>query len=158
LADAFLNALGFDTPLKVPPEFAGVHWRAVGWADAGWTADLIAADAKRTGANKPLPYHEKVFATTFAKRQAPLPVVEISEAETLKVTHGRVQKTESLSAVARRHSETGIAFGERPATPSLRSIEGGADVRLLPQSGGERPGDLCSGDGGGIERIPARRD
>ncbi len=156
LADAFLEALGFDTPLKVPLEFAGISWRAVTWETAGWTADLIAADAKRIGPDKPLTYYEKVFATSFAKRQAPLPVVEVRDAEQLKVTrHGRPEATENLSAVARRHAESGIAFGERPTTPSLCVVQGGVDVRLLPQGGSERPGDLRGSDGGGIERIPA---
>ena len=84
LASAFLEALGFDTPLKVPPEFAGVDWRAIGWEKAGWTADLIAAEARKN-AGKPLSYHEKCFATAFAKRQAPLPVAVIKPQEKVHV-------------------------------------------------------------------------
>ena len=87
LATSFLTALGFDTPLKVPPEFAGVDWRAIEWERAGWTADLIEAEARKN-AGKPLTYHEKCFATAFAKRQAPLPIVEIKEAEKVTVSHG----------------------------------------------------------------------
>ncbi len=74
------------------------------------------------------------------------------------VTHGRIQETENLSAVARRLAATGVAFGERPATPSVCDLPRGSDVRLLPQSGGERPGDLRSGDGGSLERISSGRD
>lgn len=88
LADTFLQTLGFDTPLKIPPEFAGVDWRAVEWEAAGWPADLIAAEARKNGPGKPLTYHEKCFATAFAKRQAPLPIVEVRSAEKLTVTHG----------------------------------------------------------------------
>ncbi len=104
LADVFLKALGFDTPLKVPPEFAGVDWRAINWETAGWTSDLIEAEARKNGPYKPLSYHEKCFATAFAKRQAPLPIVEIKSAETLTVTHGTSQNRSggSLTAALRR--------------------------------------------------------
>lgn len=85
LADAFLQALGFDEPIKIPPEFAGVPWRAVSWEEAGWPAELIAAEARRIGPSKPISYHEKVFATAFAKQNAPLPVVEVQAAEKINV-------------------------------------------------------------------------
>ncbi|MGL3208709.1 hypothetical protein [Bradyrhizobium sp. BR 1433] len=77
LADAFLRSLGFDRPLDVPPEFAGVPWRAVMWEQAGWTVDLVEAETRRLAGDvplKPLAYFEKVFATAFAKRNSPLPV------------------------------------------------------------------------------------
>lgn len=91
LSTSFLEALGFLTPLSVPLEFAGVEWRAIGWETAGWTADLIATEARKVGSGKPLTYHEKCFATAFAKRQAPLPIVEIKQAERLTVKHGSSQ-------------------------------------------------------------------
>lgn len=104
LASTFWKALGFDSPLAVPPEFAGVDWRAIEWERAGWTADLIDAETRRN-AGKPLSYHEKCFATAFAKRQAPLPIVEVREAETIKVTrHGTNQKP-GVVEVARRWAE-----------------------------------------------------
>ena len=159
LADAFLKALGFDTPLKVPPEYAGVDWRATTWEAAGWTADLIEADIRRIGPGKPISYYEKVFATSFAGRQAPLPVVAVKEAETVTVTHGRrTQETNSLSHIARRHAAEGISFGERPASPSARLNEGIPNVRMLSQGGSERPGDLRGGNGVSPERISAGSD
>jgi hypothetical protein len=85
LASALWKAVGITNPLQVPPELAGADWRALEWERAGWTVDLIEAEAKRIGPGKPLIYYEKVFATAFAKRQAPLPVVEIREAEKLTV-------------------------------------------------------------------------
>lgn len=91
LAAAFWIAVGFENPLDIPPQLAGVDWRAVEWERAGWTVDLIGTEAKRLALDrplKPLTYFEKVFATAFAKRQAPLPVVEVREAEKLTVTHG----------------------------------------------------------------------
>jgi hypothetical protein len=153
LALSLWKALGHESSLSIPPELAGADWRAIEWERAGWTVDLIDAEARRVGPGKPLTYYEKVFATSFAKRQAPLPVVEIREAEKLTVTNdrpsGRYEKTQSLSDVARRHAEAGISFGERPTIPSLRVLAGGSDVRMLPQGGSERPGDIRSGDGGG---------
>ncbi len=155
LASSLWKALGFETPLQVPINLAGADWRAIEWERAGWTVDLIDAEARRVGPDKPLTYYEKVFATAFAKRQAPLPVVEVKPPEKVTMQHG---KTESLSHVARRHAESGITFGERPSTPSLCLIEGGADVRLLPEVRGERPGDICGSDSGGPLRISGGSD
>lgn len=141
LVGVLWKALGYKTALEIPPDLAGADWRAIEWEKSGWTADLIEAQARKIGPGKPLNYYEKVFATEFAKRQAPLPTVQIREAETLEIQcHGRgsqVRQAANLSAVARRLAEEGVSFGERPAAPSLRSIPSGADVRLLPQGGGE---------------------
>lgn len=153
LASAYWKALGFNSPLEIPPQYAGTDWRAVEWERAGWTEDIISSAVKRIGPGKPTNYYEKAFASDFAKRQAPLPKVEVREAETITVTHGRNDPAKNLSAVARRLAADGVAFGERPAAPSLRSIEGGTNVRLLPQGGGERPGDLCGGDVVGVGGI-----
>ena len=139
LALAFWKALGFDTGLDVPPEFAGVDWRAVGWEAAGWTPDLIATEARRIGPDKPLTYHEKVFATTFAKRQAPLPIVSIREALNLTVTHGRNGKTGDIIAASDRLVGIIDGFDAGPReVDQLRGPEGAADVRLLSQGGRER--------------------
>lgn len=102
LATALWRAFGFESPLQIPPELAGADWRAIGWEKAGWTADLIEAESKRIGPDKPLVYYEKVFATAFAKRHAPLPVVAIREAEKLSVTHGTSQNKPGLIAAIDR--------------------------------------------------------
>lgn len=91
LAMAFWTAVGIADPLEIPPELAGVDWRAVEWERAGWTVDLVGVEARRLALDrplKPLKYFEKVFATAFAKRQSPLPIVEVRDAEKLTVTHG----------------------------------------------------------------------
>lgn len=49
-------------------------------------------------------------------------------------------KSESLANVARRQADAGISFGPRPT--GLRIVESGDDVRLLPEAGRERSGDL----------------
>lgn len=61
-------------------------------------------------------------------------------------------KSESLASVARRQADAGISFGPRPT--GLRLVEGGDDVRLLPETGRERPGDLRGGGDGDLVRIP----
>jgi uncharacterized protein YdaU (DUF1376 family) len=104
LASSLWEALGFENPLAVPPEYAGTDWRAVDWERAGWTADLICAVARQHG-RKPLSYLEKCFATEFAKRQAPLPVVEIKQAEKLTVNHGKSQFKPGVAEIARRQAE-----------------------------------------------------
>lgn len=100
LASAFWKALGFASPLSIPPEFAGVDWRAIDWEAAGWTVDLIEMEARRIGPDKPLSYHEKVFATAFAKRQAPLPTVQIRQADPIQVTHGTSQNRSGGSLIS----------------------------------------------------------
>ncbi len=104
LTDSLWQALGIENPLQIPPELAGADWRAIEWERAGWTCDLIEAECRRIGPGKPLVYYEKVFATAFAKRQAPLPNVEIRQAETLTVTHGthNDRSANSLTASLRR--------------------------------------------------------
>ena len=57
-----------------------------------------------------------------------------------------IGKSESLASVAKRQADAGISFGPRPT--GLRLVEGGNDVRLLPETGRERPGDLRGGGHG----------
>lgn len=124
LTAAFWKALGFDSPLAVPPEFAGTDWRAIEWERAGWTVDLIDSETRRVGLGKPLTYYEKVFATSFAKRQAPLPIVEVKDAEKLTVSNGTAQN--SVVAAAKR-------FAERFEGQPSNSIEGNSTpVLRLP--------------------------
>ena len=126
LTSAFWKALGFNSPLEVSTDYAGTDWRAIEWERAGWTVDLIDAETRRVGLGKPLTYYEKCFATAFAKRQAPLPIVEVREAETLKVTHG-TSKPQSggsiLAAIDRELAKTKLAQDAdlaAPAHPVLR--------------------------------------
>jgi hypothetical protein len=125
LTAALWNAVGIESKLQVPPELAGTDWRAIEWERAGWTVDLIDTEARRIGPGKPLSYYEKCFATSFAKRQAPLPVVEIREAEKLTVTHGTSRPANSvLAAIDRRLAALKEEDGADPAVPE------GAILRL----------------------------
>lgn len=122
LASALWKSLGIESPLACPLNLAGADWRAIEWEQAGWTVDLIETEARRVGPDKPLTYYEKVFATAFAKRQAPLPVVEVREAEKLTVTHAKSErKPGSLIAAIDRQlaaleaeASTDFALPENP--------------------------------------------
>ncbi len=125
---AFWTALGFADPQAVPPEFAGVDVRAVEWEAAGWSLEMIAVESRRIGPAKPLSYHEKVFATAHARLHAPLPKVEIREAETVQVTHANPQHGSGVVAAARRlaerfEGESGDRLAPDPA-PVLRLSQG----------------------------------
>ena len=100
LADAFWRSLGITHKLQIPPELAGADWRALEWERAGWTEDIITAAIGRIGPGKPISYYEKVFASDFAKRQAPLPIVEIREAEKLTVNRHGASNSQSGSLLA----------------------------------------------------------
>jgi uncharacterized protein YdaU (DUF1376 family) len=138
LANALWKALGFDDPMQIPPEFSGVDWRAVEWEKAGWTVDLIEAEARKLARDsplKPLTYFEKVFATSFAKRQAPLPVVEIREAEKLTVTtHARTPGSGNVIQAADRLLDKLRSFDAGPSDDhQLRDATGAAASRLLSE-------------------------
>lgn len=119
LASALWKALGIDSPIACPPELAGADWRAIGWEQAGWTVDLIETEARRVGPDKPLSYYEKVFATAFAKRQAPLPVVEVREAEKLTVNHGTSERKSGslIAAIDRQLAALEAEAGAHSALP-----------------------------------------
>jgi uncharacterized protein YdaU (DUF1376 family) len=123
LAGALWKALGITHALQIGPELAGADWRALEWEKAGWPPDMIEAEARRIGPGKPLSYYEKCFATSFAKRQAPLPVVEVLEAEKLTVVKN-VPKSSPFDAAYERVLEklnAGFAGGapeERDGPPT----------------------------------------
>lgn len=142
LANALWNALGFTDPLMIPPEFSGVDWRAIDWEKAGWTVDLIDAEARKLARDhplKPLSYFEKVFATSFAKRQAPLPIVQIREAEQLTVTRhagpsGNPGNPGNIIQAADRLLDKIRSFDAGPDEDNrIRDAAGEASTRLLSQ-------------------------
>jgi hypothetical protein len=139
LAEAFWRALGFESAIAVPPEFAGIDYRAVMWAQAGWTVDLIDAEARRIAQQKPLkpiPYFEKVFATAFARRRAPLPIAEIRQPEKIQVSQNvRPTPGSGVIQAADRLLDKIRSFDARPGGDhGLRGGAGAATARLLSQS------------------------
>ena len=136
LADSLWKALGITHALQIPPELAGADWRALEWERAGWTVDLIDAEARRIGPGKPLIYYEKCFATSFAKRQAPLPIVEVRESEKITVTkHAKTGGFDAAYDSVLEKLNTG--FGRPAQEEHLRSGEGEADARLLAYRGSQ---------------------
>jgi hypothetical protein len=138
LATVFWKALGFNSPIEIPPEFAGVDWRAIEWERAGWTADLIDAEARRIARDKPLKplsYFEKVFATSFAKLQTPLPIVDVREAEKLTVTsHGRTSASGNIIQAADRLLDKIRSFDAGPGEDNpIRDGTSAPSPRLLSQ-------------------------
>ena len=140
LANAFWKALGIASPLQIPPELYGIDYRAVIWEQAGWPADMIEAEARRFASDrppKPISYFEKCFATAFAKRQAPLPTVEVRQAEKLTVTRHEQPRSGSIIQAADRLLDTLNGFdddgsGRRGSPEDLRGGAIAPPVRLLP--------------------------
>jgi DNA-binding MarR family transcriptional regulator len=137
LAATFWRALGFEGPRDIPPEFAGIDYRAVMWEQAGWTPDLIDAEARKIARDrplKPISYFEKVFATAFAKREAPLPVAEIRQPERLTVTPNGRPAGNNLIQAADRLIDRIKSFDARPGSADgLCGGTGAAATRLLPK-------------------------
>ena len=131
LADAFLKSLGYENPLQIPPEVCGTDWRALEWERAGFTADLIASEARRVGPGKPLSYYEKCFATAFAKRQAPLPKVEVLQVETITVTNNAKPQSAIIQAADDLVRKLTSFDGPAREPDDLRGGEGETSPRLL---------------------------
>lgn len=136
LVDVFWRSLGIDSPLQVPPELAGSDQRALAWHEAGWTADMIAAEARRIGPGKPLTYYEKVFATAFAKLQTPLPIVKIKEREEIHVhAKPRAQTGNIIQAAERLRGKIAEFAAGTSGDIGVRGAEGISPPRLLPHGG-----------------------
>lgn len=139
LASAFWKALGITRPLDIPHQLAGIDYRAVMWEQHGWDVSLIETEARRFAGDdppKPISYFEKCFATAFAKRQAPLPIVQVKQAEKLTVTrHGTAQQGSGIIQAADRLNAAIDAFDEGPGIgpEKLCGQTGAPAVRLLPQ-------------------------
>lgn len=143
LASAFWRALGITRPLDIPHQLAGIDYRAVMWEQHGWDVSLIETEARRFAGDdppKPISYFEKCFATAFAKRQAPLPIVQVKQAEQLTVTrHGTAQQGSGIIQAADRLNAIIDGFDDgRPSSgPSgpkeLCGQTSAPTVRLLPQ-------------------------
>ena len=136
LADAFLKAHGIETALQVPIEFASLDWRALQWEQAGYDAALIASCCAKLARDGPksLNYYEKVFATAFAKQNAPLPKVEIVSPQTLRiVADDRQQAGNILQASDRLVDKIGSFDAGPDEDHEIRGRAGAAHVRLLSQ-------------------------
>lgn len=118
--------------------WGGAAQRAQMWIEKGWDEQHILASVRDQASRKTSPpnrinYFERGIAEHIARQNAPLPAVIDLPAKTIEVKRER-QSTGSVTAAARRLAER---FEELARPPGVRSEEGGASVRLLPQGGGE---------------------
>lgn len=125
---------GFPSIDLWPAGWMGSPWRVQAMLSEGWNPEIMLAEArgtmlrKRDGPPESVQYFEKAFARAHAKQAAPLPIVEIAQAETVKVTaHGNSGKdnwNRTLDGLHRAaYAEDGIPEGSRPV------------VALLPRHG-----------------------
>lgn len=94
LADELLVIAGHDLSF-VPPGWCGAGMRVQSWLSQGWQREIILVAVKAAAARKrgspafSVQFFENAIAEEIARQSAPLPIVEIREAETLTVTHGK---------------------------------------------------------------------
>lgn len=134
LSDRLLVIAGHD-PKFPPPGWCGAPMRVQSWLNQGWPSEIILVAVKATADRKTGPpaasvqFFEKAIAEEVARQAAPLPIVEIRQAEQLTVTrHGtsRNQSGGSLTASIRRElAELEQAEGADLALPT-------GNIRFLP--------------------------
>lgn len=125
LADELLVIAGHKLEF-VPPGWCGAAMRVQAWL-AEWPKEIILAAVKGAAARKRGPpansvqFFENAVAEEFARQSAPLPKVEVHEAKTLTVTHGKPQNRSGgslLDAIDRRIAEAELAAKPDPALPA----------------------------------------
>lgn len=94
LAERLLVIAGHDRKFW-PPGWCGAPNRVETWLAQGWKPEIIiaavtaAAARKRGDPANSVQFFEKAIAEEHARQAAPLPIVNIRQAETLTVTHGK---------------------------------------------------------------------
>jgi hypothetical protein len=152
LASELATICGFSDPTNWPAGWCGAPMWVSKCLAEGWfpqlmrDATLAEVKRKRDGPIEHFRYLEKPLARAHARHMAPLPKVSI-EPETI---HARQSTRGNIIPAADRLAENiGGIFGERQVCGGP-----GADhVRLLPDRGRERPGDVHGGDSGGAGGI-----
>lgn len=96
LCEKLLAIAGHD-PKFWPPGWCGAPLTVQKWLNGGWQPEIIlaavksAAGRKRGAPANSVQFFENAIAEEHARQAAPLPVVEIKQAQTLTVTHGNAQ-------------------------------------------------------------------
>ncbi|WP_316214152.1 hypothetical protein [Bradyrhizobium sp. SZCCHNR2032] len=137
LAEQLLIIAGHD-PAFWPPGWCGAPLRVQTWLNQGWPAEIITAAVKGAAARKSgapaasVQFFEKAIAEEVARQRAPVPVVEVKPAQTVRIaSHGRPQAGNVIQA-ADRLVETLNRFDDGPG--HVDQIRGGArpaPARLL---------------------------
>lgn len=152
---------GFKEPLDWPPAWCGAPMRVQTWLNSGWQRDEIltasreAVGKKRDGPPSSINYFEKPIASFRAKQSAPVPKVEIVKQEVVHVVQGAGQSNSAIIGAADKLIQGGVRFAPKPSMfPGNSGAASENVVRLLPQGGCERSGDLHGGDHGGSGGVP----
>ena len=143
LADELLVVAGHDIKF-IPPGWCGAAMRVQSWLSQGWQREPILAAVKAAASRKRGPpansvqFFEKAIAEEIARQAAPLPVVEVREAETITVQHGRNGKTGNVSSACDDLVElVKRGFGGAAPQDGLGGGAHEADARLLPYRGSQ---------------------
>lgn len=134
VAGDLLEAMGLprDHPLSV-----GAPMTVQSWLNGGWPADIIKVGVQKAMQNRKqdppntLKYFEKAIARTHAEMSRPLPIVEIREAETIKVTSNGKPKSSIIQAADDLRRKLASFDGPARGVEQLRSGEGETSPRLL---------------------------
>ncbi|WP_316219320.1 hypothetical protein [Bradyrhizobium sp. SZCCHNR2026] len=137
LAEQLLIIAGHD-PAFWPPGWCGAPLRVQTWLNQGWPPEIITAAVKGAAARKTgapaasVQFFEKAIAEEVARQRAPVPVVEVKPAQSVRIaSHGRPQAGNVIQA-ADRLVETLNRFDDGPG--HVDQIRGGArpaPARLL---------------------------
>jgi uncharacterized protein YdaU (DUF1376 family) len=137
---------GFPDAVAWPLGWSQASQRVRAYLEAGWKPEIMLATARTTMARKrdgppsTITYFEKPFARAHAEQSAPLPTVEIREAE--KVTINGRQGKSVLAAADRLIEDLGGMEAAR---------------RYVPGSSGPRPLNLDSGIGPPSPKLVSSR-
>lgn len=128
LAEKLLVIAGHDTKFW-PPGWCGAPNRIETWLSQGWKSEIIiaavtaAAARKRGSPANSVQFFENAIAEEHARQAAPLPKVEIREAPTLTVSHGKPKSAiiQAADDLVRKLAEFD---GPARGADELRGVEG----------------------------------
>lgn len=135
LAERLLVIAGHD-PAAWPPGWCGAPMRVQSWLSEGWKAEIIVAAVQSAAKRKHGPpansvqFFEKSIAEEVARQSAPLPKVEIREAETITVNHAK-PKSGIIQAADDLIRKLASFDGPAGELDELRGGAGQASPRLL---------------------------
>jgi len=136
LTEKLLVIAGHD-PAFWPPGWCGAPMRVQTWIDQGWKPEIIVAVVTGVSARKRGPpansvnFFEKPIAEEHARQAAPLPKVEVHEAETITVTNHVKPKSGVIQAADSLLERIAGFDGPSRSPPELRGPAGTAAPRLL---------------------------
>jgi hypothetical protein len=135
LAERLLVIAGHDKSFW-PPGWCGAPHRIATWLAQGWKPEIIVAAVTAAAARKRGPpansvqFFENAIAEEHARQAAPLPQVEIREAQTITVTRHGKPKSAVIQAIDDLNQQF-ADFDDRGGSDELRGPAGQASPRLL---------------------------